>query len=181
MKWPWRTLGKWGLLGAATGAIAMSMSTDEEQGRAENGRAKPRQVAMASPRPAEALERAPVVKRVELERLLGQGSQPDSGKEIGNAFNATSWYVPPPPSALPPPPPPKPMAPPLPFTYLGHFKSPDSPADIIILSWAERVYTVTEGEVINGTYRVGPVMSGRIEFTYLPLDIKQSLNADMSS
>lgn len=182
MKRPsWRLFGKWALLGTAISVIVMAMIPDEEPDHARKGRAK-MQVAMASSLSAETTKRVPVVERVEFERLLGQNQQPDNGKEIGNAFNAISWYVPPPPPPPPPPQPPaKPAAPPLPFIYLGHFKNPDSPVQTLILGRADRVYTVSEGEVIDGIYRIGPITAGMLEFIYLPLNVKQLLNTDVSS
>lgn len=178
MKWPSRrALGMLALLGAA--ASMMAMGNDEGHAPARKERANLRQVAMTSSQPTETTRHASTMERVELERMSGQSRRPDSGNEIGDAFNAVSWYVPPPPP--PPPPPPQPMAPTLPFTYLGNFKNPDSPVQIIILGWAGRVYTVSEGEVINSIYRVGPVTNGVLEFTYLPLNIKQSLNTDITS
>lgn len=141
-----------------------------------------RQAATTSSRPVEAVKHASVMERVELERLPRQKQPPDGDKEVGNAFSVISWYVPPPPPPpLPPLPPAKPVAPPLPFVYLGHYKNADSSKRIIILGGADRVYTVSEGDVIDGTYRVGPATAGMLEFTYLPLDVKQSLSMDMSS
>lgn len=173
----WHPWEKWALFCTLTGAAVMVMGSDEEPGSAKTGRAKMQQVAMASSHPVEAIKQPSSVARVEFERLLRQKQQSGSGKEIGNVFNTISWYVAPPPlPALPPPPPPEPAAPPLPFTCLGHYKSPDSPARIIILAWADRVFTVSEGDVIDGTYRVGPAASGMLEIIYLPLNIKQSLN-----
>lgn len=180
MKWaPW---GKWVLLGVLGVAAIMGMGSDEEHGPAKTKRAKIQQVAMASPRPVEGIKNPPLTARVEFERLLRQKQQPDSGMEVSNAFNAVSWYVPPPPKPTPPPPPPpEPVAPPLPFTYLGQYTNPDLPARVIILARADRVYTVSEGDVIDGTYRIGPVAAGLLEFTYLPLNKKQSLNTEGTS
>lgn len=185
MKRPsWHPLAKWALLGSAISGIVMAMGSDEEPDQPSKGRAKMRQVAVA-PRPADAIKHASSAEIAEFERLLRRRQQPDSNKEISNAFGSISWYVPPPPPpALPAPPPLQeatPAAPPLPFTYLGHFKNPDSPIPVIILGRADRVYTVSEGEVIDDTYRIGPVSAGMLEFTYLPLNVKQSLNTDVSS
>lgn len=182
MKRPsWHTLAKWALLGSVISGIVMAMGSDEELDQTRKGRAKTRQVAVA-PRTADAIKHASSAEIAELERLLHQRQQPDSNKEIRDAFDSISWYVPPPPPPAPPPlQPATPVAPPLPFTYLGHFKNPDSPIPVIILGRADRVYTVSEGEVIDDIYRIGPVSAGMLEFTYLPLNIKQSLNTDVSS
>lgn len=187
MKWPsWHPLGKWALLGTAISGIVMAMGTDAESGQAKTGRTMARQVAMAPPRTAETIKHESLAEIAEFERLLGQKQQPDNGQKIGNAFNALSWYVAPPRPAQPPSPPQpqppaEPMAPPLPFTYLGHFKNPDLPVPVIILGRADRIYTVSEGEVIDDAYLVGPAAAGMLEFTYLPLNIKQSLKTDIAS
>ncbi len=119
---------------------------------------------------------------VELERLARPAPDREAGRqeaeeEAGSIFSATSWYVPPPPpppQLLPPPPPPKPTAPPLPFGYLGRYQ--ESQAAIIILVKGDRIYTVSAGEVIENTYRVEGVAGGRVELTYLPLNIKQTID-----
>lgn len=98
--------------------------------------------------------------------------------EPGDAFAAKSWYVPPP----PPPPaaapkslaPPPPQAPPLPFTYLGRFQ--DAAAPVIFLVRSDRVLTVHAGDVIEGTYRVDGIVGSTLALTYLPLNIKQTLD-----
>ena len=90
-----------------------------------------------------------------------------------NVFASKSWYVPPPPpKALPPPPP---SAPPLPFTYMGRLAL-DPEHLIIFLVKGEQVYTVKSGDVIDAVYRVDGVSAGLLTLTYLPLDIKQTLN-----
>ncbi len=40
----------------------------------------------------------------------------------------------------------------------------------------DRIYTVTEGDVIENTYRVERVSAERVELTYLPLNIRQSIS-----
>lgn len=167
-------LGKLTLFGVAASAAVMAMGSDEEHAPVKSEGAKIRQVSMAQPHSTEAVQPLAAGDKVEFEHLLQQKQQPDADREIGNVFNATSWYVPPPPPpALPPPPP---AAPPLPFTYFGQYKDAGSAAMVVFLSKADRVYTVSEGDVIEGTYSVGPITSGQLELTYLPLNIKQSLN-----
>jgi hypothetical protein len=169
-------LGKLTLFGVAASAAVMSMGSNEEQVPARNGRAKMQQVAMVTTRSPEPEKLLAAGEKLEFERMLQQSQHLDGDKEVGNVFKATSWYVPPP---LPPQvqlPPPSPTAPPLPFTYFGQYKDEGSAAVVIFLSNADRVYTVSAGDVINGTYSVGPITSGRLELTYLPLHIKQSLN-----
>ncbi len=117
--------------------------------------------------------------RIELERLQRQDAAAKTDTATSNAFLTKSWYVPPPPP--PPRPPPKPMppppptAPPMPFSFMGRYE--DGGARIILLVKGERIYTVSEGEVIDNTYLVGRLVSGQLELTYLPLNIKQVISA----
>lgn len=187
MKWPTLRPGrKWALFGALASLAFVVMGSDEEHGPAKMGHAKAQQVAMASSKPVEAKKNSSLVASVEFERMLRKKQHPDSGVEIGNAFNTVSWHVaqiparvlqPPPP---PPPVPQEPVAPSLPFTYLGQYRNSDSQAPIIILARSDRVYTVSEGDVIDSTYRIGPVTAGLLEIIYLPLNIRQSLNTGAS-
>ena len=101
--------------------------------------------------------------------------------EPGNAFESKSWYVPPPPPPPPPPapppkplPPPVPKAPPLPFVYLGTYQ--DAAKPVIFLVRGDRVLSVSAGDVIEGTYRVDSIVGATLSLTYLPLNIKQTLN-----
>jgi len=95
--------------------------------------------------------------------------------ETGNAFESKSWYVPPPP---PPPakplPPPPPTAPPLPFTYLGRYEDLAKP--VIFLVRGDRVLMVSAGDVIEGTYRVDGIVGTALGLTYLPLNIRQTID-----
>lgn len=89
-------------------------------------------------------------------------------------FAAKTWVVPPPP--LPPqpePPPPSPSAPPLPFRLLG--KLDDAKTVKAFLQKGEQVYTVSVGDVIDGTYRVDSIKTGQMILIYLPLSIPQTL------
>lgn len=173
MKTPWSKLT---LFAVAAGAAFMAMGSDEDHVPAKKGRAGMQQVAMTQSDAAAMSKPAAAKEMLEFESMLQKKQHRDPGgdRKIGNVFNATSWYVPPPPP--PPLPPPPPAAPPLPFSFVGHYRDAESKALIIFLTDADRVYTVSEGDVIDGTYSVGPIVSGQIEFTYLPLKIKQSLN-----
>lgn len=92
--------------------------------------------------------------------------------DVANAFASTSWYVPPPPAK--PAPPPKPTAPPLPFTFMGRYLDAKA-ATVVMLIKGDRLYTVSEGDVIDDTYRVDRIDDKAVELTYLPLKTKQSL------
>ena len=112
---------------------------------------------------------------VELERLQLQTAPAGNEPAAGNAFPAMSWYVPPPPMPPPKPlPPPPPTAPPMPFSFMGRYE--DGEKLIILLVKGDRVYTVSEGEVIDNTYRVDRLTASQLELTYLPLNIKQTIS-----
>lgn len=104
-------------------------------------------------------------------------SEPRQKSEtVPDVFRSISWYVPPPPPPPPRPAPPSaPTAPPLPFVFLGQYA--DSGKQLFILQRGNRVLNVSIGEVIANTYRVDAFNGREVEFTYLPLDIKQSLPA----
>ena len=93
-------------------------------------------------------------------------------------FAVHSWYVAPP----PPPPaapvvahaPPPPSAPPLPFVFMGSYKSQDG-NPTFFLTAGDRVYDVKVGDTLDNTYSVDGVKSGQLLLTYMPLKIQQSL------
>src|SRR5437879_5975045 len=99
----------------------------------------------------------------------------------GALFATHSWYVPPP----PPPPPPtvaaepvepaKPVAPPLPFTYMGSY-APNGANPVFFLTQGDRVYDVHVGDTLEGgTYSVDAFTNGALIFTYKPLNQQQQL------
>jgi len=120
--------------------------------------------------------RADVSRSADVANLkLPQLRREETAAAAGNAFESKSWYVapPPPPPALPSPPP-VPTAPPLPFSYLGRYEDAGKP--IIFLSRGDRVLSVTAGEVIEGTYRVDGISGSTLAMTYLPLNVRQTLD-----
>lgn len=177
MKTPWRgfTLGAVGL---SVAVVAMAALAEESQARRDaRGAGYPVRQASAA---------APAAVRLDVDRL--RRLQPgDGGAAEGNAvaapakagvvdaFATKTWYVPPPP---PPPmavaPPPKPMAPPLPFQFMGRYDEPNKPT-VVLLVKGDRLYTVTVGDSIDGTYRVDRVDDRVVEMIYLPLQEKQQL------
>jgi hypothetical protein len=97
-----------------------------------------------------------------------------------NPFINKSWYAPPPPpppaaiAAVPlPPPAPAPAAPALPFSYMGKVLAEGEQSSLFFLIRGDRLYAVTEGDLIDNTYRVDGLRSGQLGLTYLPLNIKQ--------
>jgi hypothetical protein len=76
-------------------------------------------------------------------------------------------------SAPPPPPPPAPVAPPLQFKYVGRVT--EGNITRVFLSMAESNYIAKVGGRIDENYRVDRIKDDAIEFTYLPLGVKQTL------
>jgi hypothetical protein len=106
----------------------------------------------------------------------------DSSAE--SLFAAHSWYTPPP----PPPPPPAPtltaaqeaalkvpVAPPLPFAYMGSY-TPDGSEPVFFLTQGDRVYNVRVGDTLNDTYSIDSLTNGQLVMTYKPLQIQQQLS-----
>lgn len=87
----------------------------------------------------------------------------------------------PPPKVVAPPVPPAPVAPtapPLPFIAIGSIEGADATAGqkLAFLQQQETLLVVRKGEAIGSVYRVEDVSSERVEFTYLPLNLRQSLS-----
>lgn len=74
----------------------------------------------------------------------------------------------------PPPPPPAPVAPALPFTFLGRMVENDS--TVLFLSKQDQSYSVKLNGVLEKDYRVDVIDNDHVVFTYLPLNIKQTLS-----
>jgi hypothetical protein len=99
-----------------------------------------------------------------------------------NVFAAKSFYVPPPKPkrvAMVAPSPPPPVAPPLPFTYMGMLK--EGASTVVFIVGGERLHSVRVGDVIDGTWRVETVGSEEVTFVYLPMNEKQTLRIGGSS
>lgn len=93
-------------------------------------------------------------------------------------FSPHSWFVAPPPPPPPPPvaaaPPPAPTAPPLPFVFMGSYKTQGA-GSTYFLTAGDRVYDVKVGDTVDNTYSVDGVKSGQLLLTYMPLKIQQSI------
>lgn len=98
---------------------------------------------------------------------------PDSDKAgaAQDLFANRNWTPPVRPIAVSAPPPP--MAPPLPFVYLG--KKLEAGVWEVYLARGEQNFVVRAGSVIETVYRVDAIALPNINFTYLPLGQSQSL------
>jgi hypothetical protein len=138
----------------------------------------------ASARPAASHEAHPAgsVSAPVARSLLALAHRVVEQSAAGALFATHSWYVPPP--APPPPPPvaaapvepPAPVAPPLPFTYMGSY-APDGAKPVFFLTQGDRVYDVHLGDTLEGgTYTVDAFTNGALIFTYKPLNQQQQLS-----
>ena len=93
-------------------------------------------------------------------------------------FKSKSWYIPPPPPPKPryvaPPPPPPPTAPPLPYKFTGSFQAPGQKL-VVYLSRGDKLYSVSAGDILEGTYKIESINAGQLVILYLPLNISQNL------
>jgi len=95
--------------------------------------------------------------------------------EILNVFAGHSWYVPPPPAPVVYMAPAKPVAPPLPYTFLGSFVEAGG-KPVYYLTRGDRAYDVRVGETLDGTYSLDAEDNGHLMLTYLPLKERQTLS-----
>jgi hypothetical protein len=114
------------------------------------------------------------------ERLADNGSDADVNlknlkrpalpENVKDLFPAKSWYVPPPVSKTRP----VPAAPPLPFVYVGKMIERGK-APTVFLESQNRTYLVHEDDQVGTNYRVDSIRPPLMTLTYLPLDIKQTM------
>jgi hypothetical protein len=122
--------------------------------------------------PAQAGRKSPVMNA-----SFGPSERIVKDTAAASLFSPQSWYVAPPP---PPPapvvyqPPPAPTAPPLPFAFMGSYRTQGGGA-VYYLTAGDRVYDVKVGDTLDNTYSVDGVKSGQLLLTYMPLKIQQSI------
>jgi len=109
--------------------------------------------------------------------LLTLPERPTGEREVGDAFAVHSWYVAPPPRPAVKVAPPKPVAPPLPFRFVGSYVEQGG-APVYFLVQGERVYDVRVGDTLEGKYSVDGRQGDRLLLTYLPLKEQQALNLE---
>jgi len=102
--------------------------------------------------------------------------KPMSLESRNNPFAASSWLPPPPPvvQAAPEPPPP-PTAPPVPYVYLGKLDG-STLKPRVFLSNGDQLLIVSQGEVVDGQYRVESISDTDVVVTYLPLNQRQVIS-----
>ena len=99
----------------------------------------------------------------------------------GDLFANLNWTPPPPPPApapapAPPPKPAAPVAPALPFTFVGMLERGAAKPEAF-LAKGEALLVVSVGDTLdNNTYRVDSLNANEIVMTYLPLNTQQTLS-----
>ncbi|HSO06743.1 MAG TPA: secretion system X translation initiation factor [Pelomicrobium sp.] len=155
-------------------ALALTLLATATQSSRKDGPSADVVEPVARPERGAAAPRAAEQPVLDLE-ALNRRAAPPPGADL---FGSRSWYTPPPPPppvvAAPPPLPPKPTAPPLPFRYVGRLAETGEEGTYF-LSRGDDLVTVRAGDVIDDTYRVDAISGGAIEFTYIPLQQKQTL------
>lgn len=68
-----------------------------------------------------------------------------------------------------------PVAPPLPFSYMGKMIDEESGKLVLYLSKGDVPYSVSVGDLIDGIYRVEGVSEAEVTLIYVPLNVKQVL------
>lgn len=161
------------LLAGVLGAGALLLF-GERQPVSEVAEAVERAVAPARQRAARPVVAQPAILAL-LPRSEVAGEDGDTFGGADGVFQSQNWTPPPPKMvASAAPPPPLPMAPPLPFVYLG--KAAADGAWEVFLSRADKTYIVRANTVIDGAYRVGTIAPPVMTLTYLPLNQVQQLN-----
>ncbi|WP_283743549.1 hypothetical protein [Sideroxydans sp. CL21] len=106
----------------------------------------------------------------EADSLVKKLKRPALPEGVKDMFTAKSWYAPPPPPKIPP----RPSAPPLPFNYIGKMLE-EGDHRAVFLEKQSRIFVVREGDAIEASYRVDAINPPVMILTYLPLEIKQTV------
>ena len=162
-----------GLACALVLAIAVTMVGDDKSIQAETKKppaAGPDELdAVRPPRAEAAADKAVPIEMAKLTRV-----PPASGGV--DVFAAKSWARPAAARAAVSLPPPLPVAPPLPFQFVGQIHGREGPT--ILLARGEESLSVKAGEAIDGEYRLESITDEVLTFVYLPLNERQTLGLE---
>jgi len=100
------------------------------------------------------------------------------GKLRTPLFSSRSWEPPAPKISTAPPVPPAPTAPPMPYRYAG--KVVEGGRQSVLLAKGDRLFPISEGETLDGAYRVESIAEAQITVTYLPLALEERIPRDSS-
>lgn len=146
--------------GASASAAAASGGRDNRRSGVKDTAVGPAVAALGFPEPTAAVD----------SELEGEREGEKEGEtEIIDPFRNKSWYI-----APPPLPPPRPVAPPLPFQYLG--KLSEDGQIRVFLNHQGKYLIARTGDVIDGIYRVEDIAGSRMTLLYQPLKERQVLS-----
>lgn len=133
------------------------------------------QATPMAPLPTETAKAETLAALVPRDQLIPQGDAAVAGAAPNFArdpFSARNWNPPP-----PPPPaaaqPAAPVAPPLPYAFIG--KKQEGETWEVYLTRGEQTFVARQGEVLEGNYRIDRIHPPTMTLTYLPLGQEQSL------
>ena len=152
------------LLGAALALTLAAVAATNGQGEADDAIVRPDALRTRHPQQERSAEDQPAGTLV-----LAKLNREALPEDVRDMFAAKSWYVAPRPMKAA-----KPTAPPVPFVYIGKLAEQGEKA-VIILARQNRTYTVSEGDVLDHDYRIDEVRPPVLTLTYLPLNIKQTI------
>ena len=96
-------------------------------------------------------------------------------EKIQDVFKVHSWVVIPPAKKLKPQPLSPPVAPPAPYTYVGKLEDTPKGTQVFLINNG-KLYSVVKGEKINAQWRFESDDANSLRFTYLPLNLVQTLS-----
>ncbi len=114
------------------------------------------------------------VPNMSVSLLVEQLKRPALPEVVKDMFPSKSWYVPPPPSKVVAGPPPAPTAPPFTYQFIGKMIEEEN-RSAVFLENKSRIFIVRAGDTIDNQYRVETIDPPVMMLTYLPLDIKQTV------
>ena len=153
-------------------AIAMTVVGDDKSivETPKAGEAVPKDRAQPEAGNGEAGREAPA--RIEVAKLV---RVPPAANGI-DVFAAKSWSPRIPARAAIVPPPAVPVAPPLPFQYVGRIEGREGPT--ILLARDTESFSVKAGEPIDNDYRLESATDGGLTILYVPLNERQTMELE---
>lgn len=160
-------------------AAQWSGSQQETTGGAVDAAGRPAQPAASSARLPNKV--APAPEQAVPQPIFAIDRARHIPRSAGDPFAVLSWLPPPPPpppppAPAPPPKPVEPVAPPLPFVFVGMLERGAEKSEAF-LAKGETLFVVSVGDKLEGnTYRVDALNANELILTYLPLNTPQTLN-----
>ena len=105
--------------------------------------------------------------------LVDQVKRPAFSETVKDMFPSKSWFVPPPQAKIVTPHP-VPTVPPFTYQYIGKMIE-DGNRSAVFLENKSRIFVVHSGDTIESKYRVDVIEPPVMTLTYLPLNIKQTV------